>query len=246
MLLVNHDEFFFYSGDGDAEPPETKEPDPAPAGSGFLAWFSRRLVNFRRAWNSAEGGLAGWSRRAWDRLHSLCHADEAMLVRLRKARRIDLHHPASRDAATVLEIWRSYLARRWRRHLAYFSFNAAIAPLTLILAVLPGPNLIGYWFTYRAIHHLLILLGIQRVLGGSIPTRLHPLRSLDLPVHRDADGKATHEAIEGDGAGLNAFLGNAPRGTSGERTQPIGRVGPHDLAAFSPNPVRPGDPTREP
>ena len=56
-------------------------------------------------------------------------------------------------------------------------------------SILPGPNLIGYWFAYRAIHHPLIVWGIRRVRRNAIPTELHPSRALDLPIERDAEGK---------------------------------------------------------
>ena len=76
-------------------------------------------------------------------------------------------------------------------------FNGSIAPLPLMLWVLPGPNLIGYWFAYRAIHHLLVVWGIRRVRRDVIPTELYPSTALDALIERDGDGKATHAALDG-------------------------------------------------
>ncbi|MEJ7711591.1 MAG: hypothetical protein WKF84_17425 [Pyrinomonadaceae bacterium] len=41
-----------------------------------------------------------------------------------------------------------------------------MAPIPLVLAPVPGPNVIGYWFWYRAICHALALMGIRRATCG--------------------------------------------------------------------------------
>ena len=75
--------------------------------------------------------------------------------------------------------------------------NGVIAPFSVLFAILPGPNLIGYWFAYRAIHHMLVVWGIRRVRRNKIPTELHPIAALDLPIERDGDGKMGHAALTG-------------------------------------------------
>jgi hypothetical protein len=74
----------------------------------------------------------------------------------------------------------------------------------VIFAILPGPNLIGYWFAYRAIHHALVFWGIGRARRNTIPTELHPVMALDVPIEDDESGKARHAAL--NGAGLNLDL----------------------------------------
>ena len=96
-----------------------------------------------------------------------------MLARLRSARKIELYHPTSRAGDEIRAIWRGYLSQQWWRHLLWFSFNGVVSvPTIVILWILPGPNLIGYWFAYRAIHHVLVLWGIRRVWRDAIPTEL--------------------------------------------------------------------------
>ena len=122
-------------------------------------------------------------------------------------RRVDLEHPASHAEADVVRIWFAYLARRGRAHAFYLSYNTIIAPLALaLLWPLPGPNLIGYWFAYRAVHHWLILRGIQAVRKGRIATHYHANARLDQPVNRDPDGKACHAAVNGNGDRLDDYL----------------------------------------
>src|SRR5262249_40718301 len=135
----------------------------SPVSSGLWDWLQDRYERLKSAWEHSEARIAVWTRRTWVWLHSWAHPDESMLVRLRSARRIELHHPASRTDAEVRALWRDYLNHRWWRHLLWLSLNSIIAPFTLLLVPLPGPNVIGYWFAYRAIHHALIVWGIRGV-----------------------------------------------------------------------------------
>jgi hypothetical protein len=210
LLLVNNEQFIFYSDE--SEPDESPEEAQAQPRAGIRGWLEERWHRFQMAFHQSEAGAARSARRTWEWLHSLTHPEESMLVRFRSTRRICLHHPASRSKEAVEKIWRDYLASRGRRHLICLTYNALIAPAALaLLWPLPGPNLIGYWFAYRAIHHWLIVRGIRSVKLGWVPTHLHPEPALDSPVERDPQGKARHAVIEGDGHRLDDYLNwNAP------------------------------------
>ena len=86
------------------------------------------------------------------------------------------------------------------------SLNTLIAPFTVLFAILPGPNVIGYWFAYRAIHHTLIVWGLRRVRTARIPIELHPVASLDRPIEHDDAGKAKHAALDGEAALLDEHV----------------------------------------
>jgi hypothetical protein len=197
LLLIDHERFFFYA-DESATPDEQRDgvETSGPPARGVRGWVHGKYENLRAEWQHGSSGAIWWVRRAWDWLHSLAHPDEAMLARLRSARRIELHHPASRAGDEILGIWRRYLSQEWWRHLLWLSVNGLLAPPTIAtLWILPGPNLIGYWFAYRAIHHGLVLWGIRRVWRGAIPTELRAINALDLPIERDGDGEPCHAAL---------------------------------------------------
>ena len=197
LLLVNDEEFFFYSDGSEAD--EWRDDDP-PVPPGIRSRLRERWHELQRSIREADAGAARWVRVCWNWLHSRARPDEEMLARLRSTRRIDLYHPSSRDPSTVNTIWRTYLGQRYRRHLTYALINSAIAlPTILFLWPLPGPNIIGYWFVYRAIHHLMIVLGISRVHGGSVPTMLHTMMSLNLPVVTNIDDAIKQMAFKGKG-----------------------------------------------
>jgi Mitochondrial K+-H+ exchange-related len=196
MLLIDEERFFFFADD--SEPDEDDDDGSAALPrSGVGKWVHDRIAKFRTAWQDAGSGALYWMRRAWDWLNTLVRPDETMLARLRSARRIELHHPAGRSKDEVLTNWRNYLTRQWRRHSFWLGVNAVIAPISVILAPLPGPNLIGYWFAYRAVHHVVVVWGISRVQRNVIPTELQSLESLDRPIEQDHEGKARHSALEG-------------------------------------------------
>jgi hypothetical protein len=214
LLLIDHSRFFFYSDESEASDDKDHSDDSSgPRRSGVRGWVLAKYDRFRSAWEHADSGALHWMRLSWDWLHSWTHPDEAMLARLWSARTVGLYHPASRRDDEVRAIWMDYLRQQWRRHLVWLIVNAVIAPISVLFAILPGPNLIGYWFAYRAIHHSLVVWGIRRVRRDKIPTELHPTRALDLPVEIGKDGKHAHAALAGRVTGLDmhmAWHGAAP------------------------------------
>jgi Mitochondrial K+-H+ exchange-related len=198
LLLIDRERCFFYSDDSEVRDEPAAGVDAAGRKrSGIQGWLHRQLVKFKSAWQQAESGFTSWLRRVWEWLHSWSHPDEWMLARLRSAHKIELHHPVSRSSDEVRAIWQDYLAQQGRRHLVWLSVNTVIAPFSVLLWILPGPNVIGYWFAYRAIHHLLVVWGIRRVRQRTIRIELHPVSALDVPVERDEAGKARHSALDG-------------------------------------------------
>ena len=170
-------------------------------------WVHDRIAKFKTAWQDAGSGALYWMRRV---VGLAAHAGPA--------RRTDAGAGFGRRVASSCTIrqreakstscadWRNYLTRQWRRHFFWLGFNAVIAPISVILAILPGPNLIGYWFAYRAVHHVIVVWGINRAQRNLIPTELHSVESLDRPVEHDGEGKARHAALEGAGEQLDQHV----------------------------------------
>jgi hypothetical protein len=59
----------------------------------------------------------------------------------------------------ALHLWKSYVRSRRRRHLFWLVLNLCIVPPAALAAILPGPNVLGYWFAYRAWMHALAWRG---------------------------------------------------------------------------------------
>jgi hypothetical protein len=207
LLSIDKRRCFFYADESEASLDEGDGLGPSgPPPAGLRGWLLERYHKIKSAWEHSESRVARWTRQTWDWLHSWAHPDESMLVRLRSTRRIDLHHPASRPGDEVRALWSDYLNHRWYRHLLWMSLNTVIAPFTVLFAILPGPNVIGYWFAYRAIHHTLIVWGIRRVRKAQVPIELHPRPTLDRPIEVNEAGAAKHAALDGAAALLDEHV----------------------------------------
>jgi hypothetical protein len=159
----------FFHKDG----PGTEDAPPLPSHPGLRGWFTRKLHALHNRFQHSENTLARTTRRFWDWLQSRIHPDEPLLIRLRSVPTIEVHHPASLSAQEARASWSEFLNRRRRRHWPWLILNTLIAPVTVLLAPLPGPNLIGYWFAYRAVRDLLAILGARRALSGQVETTFH-------------------------------------------------------------------------
>lgn len=170
---------------------------------GLRGWAEAKLGRLKERWQHSQGGAARLTRGAWDWLQRRTHPDETLLARLRGAESIEVLHPPSMSGDEVATAWSGFLAASRRRHWPWFLVDVVVAPLTVVLAPLPGPNLIGYWFAYRAVHHGLILTGLSRVRKGNVATRFQPAEALEIPVSADS----THvEALGCDPEALGGYL----------------------------------------
>ncbi len=154
----------------------------------------------------SEGGLGSLLTRVWAWLHRQIGADEPLLRALRGAGRIEVRYPCSIAGAEARDVWEGYLARRFNRHLIWLIVNGLLATLSILLMVIPGPNLIGYWFVFRAACHGLALLGLRRARGGRVETTYQPTEALDRLIDGQEDDPRDRTAVDTDLRPLVAFL----------------------------------------
>lgn len=172
--------FFF------GEPP----PESTPPPNGFVRW----LGGIQERLTRAEGGMGQLARKVEDWLKRRVRADEALLGRLRDVSAIDLGHSSRQNPKAVLKAWRRYLHRRRRRHWPWFLVYLVLAPFTLLLAILPGPNVIGFWFAYRALAHGLTAWGAHR--GLHTPTNAKVVSLLDSPLDPENEAEVRQLAAD--------------------------------------------------
>jgi hypothetical protein len=168
---------FLAEGDLDEGPP--------PAGVfGWLAGRRQALLDELERPGTLLGATLG---RIWVRLQRLVAPDEHLLRRLRRARSLAIDHPSLMTPKRVESLWGDLLAKRRRKHGTWLVVDGLLAAPSALLAILPGPNLIGYWLLYRAIVHLLAFLGARS--GKTIETVLDPHAELDGTVAAGDDGR---------------------------------------------------------
>lgn len=218
LLPVGDDECLFYS-----EGPELagEAGVVAPERGGVRGWAEQKYKSLQVVLTESEGGVGLRMRRAWEWLQKRTAPDEPLLRSLRGAGMIELVHPSSLAGEEAREQWECYLSSRSRRHTFWLIVNSIVSPVTVLLAPVPGPNVIGYWFVYRAVCHLLAKLGIARARRGEVPLELSASDVLD-GTFAGASGEriASVEASFGL-QGLGAYL---ERATGGRAKQSAARL----------------------
>jgi hypothetical protein len=89
-------------------------------------------------------------------------ADQRVLWRLQGQTRVQVFHPDGLDPAVALAAIHQGLRAESRRHGGWLGFDSVCLLLSLLLIPLPGPNLLGYYFAFRVVGHVLSLRGARQ------------------------------------------------------------------------------------
>ncbi len=149
-------------------------PDAGSAGSG---WWRRQVEKFRAAVAEAEEarrrqdlgeqtmhrGLAAW---VMGRIVEAI-AEQRLLWKLRGETTAVLVHPDDLPPADASRIMRTHLSADFRKHLHWCGIDGLLAAvLGPGLFFIPGPNVIGWFFAFRALGHFFSLKGARHGLSG--------------------------------------------------------------------------------
>lgn len=180
---------------------ETAEPR-----RGFLGWAERKYKSLQAILTESEKGVGLRVRRIWEWLQKRIPPDEPVLRSLRGVRAVELHHPPTFTQEETHTLWRDYLKSRQGRHTFWFVINTLVSPLTLVFAPLPGPNVIGYWFVYRAVCHLLARLGARNARSGQVETEFRSTTALDGSLGAADDERIASLSSSFGFSGLDAYV----------------------------------------
>lgn len=190
LLLIEKRSLFYAEG---AERLDGQE-QPAPR-EGWRGWAERKYQSLQTTLKESEGGVGLRMRRAWEWLQRRTSPDETLLRSMRSATSLKIYYPSELTEALARKEWEEYLSSRRRQHLFWLIINAIVSPLSLLLAPVPGPNVIGYWFVYRAVCHWLALLGVRRAKSFEAQIEFAPTTALDGALNSvDANQLALIEA----------------------------------------------------
>ena len=178
--------------------PEAAEGTPAaPSGNG---WVARRVHRFRemlaeaeqerlrRESGEPEQGSGLW--KAILRRIAETVAEQRLLWHLRHQTEAEVAHPDDLDSADALREVRAEFSRDEARHRRWMLIDGAIVAVTgPLFFFVPGPNVISWYFTFRAGAHFLSWRGARKG-QTSVTWRAKPcaplsaVRSaLSLPTH---------------------------------------------------------------
>lgn len=124
----------------DAERERRRAPDPAAAAPSFAARVKARLMR--------------WVAESI--------AEQRLLWQLRGRAEATLVHPDDLLQSQAQQLLRRSLQRDLERHRFWLIVDALGGIGSLVLILLPGPNLIGYYFLFRVIGHYLSMRGARQ------------------------------------------------------------------------------------
>lgn len=141
------------------------------SGDGVIA---RLKAGFRRAVDEGEAaardgdtGTAGHSRlrRFITRKLAEAVAEQRLLWHLRHETAACLMHPDRLSGDEALAIARTEFGHDYGRHRRWLVIDGLIAAVTgPVFFFVPGPNVLSWYFTFRAIGHFLSMRGANRAL----------------------------------------------------------------------------------
>ena len=193
------------------EIPDDPDDEEGEAPTGFF----RRLVHrFRemiadaereRRQGAPQGAPRGWAGRVRAktmRWVAESVAEQRLLWHLRRQTDGCLFYPDDLDEATAVRILREQLGRDFDKHRFWLVIDSLGFVGSGLLMLLPGPNLLAYFFAFRLVGHYLSLRGAKQGLSGtawiyerSAPlTELRRMLGLD-PIQREPRLHAVAETL---------------------------------------------------
>jgi hypothetical protein len=184
------------------EAPDDDEPAESAEGLGF---FGRLRTRFQAQLKEAEqarhqvapeepktflGRMQARSLR-WiaERI-----AEQRLLWRLRTAGAATLHVASDMDPRAAEQLMRGAMKRDADRHLRLLAVHSVALILSAPVALIPGPNVLGYLFTFTVVGHFLSWRGARR--GASlVPWQVVPSTDLAELRHAFAMGAADRHRV---------------------------------------------------
>lgn len=137
--------------------------------------FAKMYANFKEALARVEQerlsgetrvheGPRTWTERMKDR--ALCWlaekiAEQRLLWRLRNESVLMLHHPDDLSADQAIANARTDLQREADRHMRWVIIDGVLFAASAALVLVPGPNVVGYYFGFRLVGHYLSRRGAK-------------------------------------------------------------------------------------
>jgi hypothetical protein len=171
-------------------------PMPDAAGQGIWARMIQRFGVMLRAAEDREerrGDTApegGWLGRLQARMLAWVAqriAEQRLLWRLRGKAHVVAHHPDDTTFDAILPMAHRLLRHEYERHRRWLVLDAVLLVASGVLTLVPGPNLLAYFFAFRVVGHWLSIRGATNGLrvaqwrGRSCPplARLRGVERLD-------------------------------------------------------------------
>jgi hypothetical protein len=179
------------------------------------SWLEQMKVRFRRAVDEGEAAqdpgavddpTRGRFRRFITRKLAEAVAEQRLLWHLRHETAARLLHPHTMDGDRALSLARAEFEVDYGRHRRWLIIDGLITVVTgPLLFFVPGPNIVSWYFTFRAIGHFFSMRGASRALSGITwtPEPTTHLTAVAEALPLDPDARAARLCAAGEALGLN-------------------------------------------
>jgi len=196
VIPIGQDQYRLYCEPSVDPPPE--EEGEAPGG--LFGRFRRRFVEMIRAAEDRQRDALpvskSWLGRMQDRSLGWVAqriAEQRLLWNLRRHTSAEAAHPDDMTFDEVMTLVRRTLRRDYERHRLWLVIDFIGLVASAPIALVPGPNILAYYFTFRVFGHWLSMRGASQGLhritwsGSPCPplTELRDIASLE-PSAREA------------------------------------------------------------
>jgi hypothetical protein len=166
LIPVGRDRFELYSETADEDEPAGAPPATEPA-------WRRTLHRLQERWNETvraarhTSASAGWFARLRDR--TVCRAAETIaeqrtLWSLRHHTAATIVHPSDLSDERAVAVRGRILARARTHHGRWLAIDGVLLLASGALMLIPGPNVIAYYFAFRVVSHYLSWRGATHAL----------------------------------------------------------------------------------
>jgi len=166
VVPVAAERYELYCEVSDPAPPPSGTAPPGPFGR-LVQWFNRMLADAEQERRQPRPeAVEGWARRTarWVlRRVAGTIAEQRLLWHLRGQQAATLVYPDDLTAEQGLAILRAALSRDLGRHRFWLAGDGALAAVTgPLFFFVPGPNLVAYYFVFRAVGHYFAWRGARQ------------------------------------------------------------------------------------
>lgn len=95
-------------------------------------------------------------------------AEQRLLWNLRRISEARLHHPDDMSSEQALSVLRKHLSRDFEKHRFWLAIDSLLMLASGLLILIPGPNIIGYYFAFRVVGHFFSVRGARNGLVGVV------------------------------------------------------------------------------
>jgi hypothetical protein len=153
---------------------EAPRPDAAPRGiigrmRHSFAVMLHEAEERQRGGGAPVSGSSTW----WTRLQEYVMgwvaeriAEQRLLWNLRRESAVVAAYPEDLTLDQALTLIRRTLQRDYERHRLWLVVDSILLVVSGLLVLLPGPNLVAYYFAFRVVGHWLSMRGAQQGLRG--------------------------------------------------------------------------------